>query len=373
MKHQTFLVAVLFFSQPLNAQSDFNKSEFILSGKIVGQMSGYLHLDYLNENGKYIRDSCLLNNGAFQFNGYINEPSHAYFYYKYGDDSNATEIFLEPDTMEAVFQVNDFKNGKIKGSVSQNEFTSLQLERNKITAKWKSTWNAFYSARAKNDMVKAQAIADQQLIFYDSELDSMDYHFIKQNADSYVSANVLFYKNQKLTLDSLKMFYTILSSNVQNSRDGKQIKEFINKEERVGIGKQAPDFTQNDMYGKHVSLKDFRGKFILLEFWASWCVPCREEAPYLIKAFNKYKEKNFTIIGVSIDKEKDKQAWIEAIKKDRLTWTQLSDLKGINNEVAQLYNVLPIPANFLIDPNGTIITTNLRGENLEKKLQQVIK
>jgi len=136
-------------------------------------------------------------------------------------------------------------------------------------------------------------------------------------------------------------------------------------------GSQAVDFTQNDTANKPVSLSSFKGKYVLVDFWASWCGPCRKENPAVVAAFNTYKDKNFTILGVSLDQNRDK--WLEAIKVDNLTWTHVSDLKFWSNEVAQLYKIQGIPANMLIDPNGKIIARNLRGEDLMQKLQQVLK
>ena len=142
----------------------------------------------------------------------------------------------------------------------------------------------------------------------------------------------------------------------------------------AGIGKVGsvlPEFKQNDANGKSISLSSFRGKYVLIDFWASWCGPCRAENPNVVKAFNAYKDKGFTILGVSLDQDKNK--WLEAIKKDGLTWTHVSDLKYWNNAVAVQFGIQSIPANFLIDPKGVVIGRDLRGEDLEKVLASNIK
>lgn len=141
----------------------------------------------------------------------------------------------------------------------------------------------------------------------------------------------------------------------------------------IPLGSKAIDFTQNDVNGKPVSLSSFKGKYVLVDFWASWCVPCRAENPNVVKAYNTYKGKGFTVLGVSLDAAKAKEAWLAAIRKDGLTWTQVSDLDGWDNKAAKAYGVHAIPQNFLIDPNGVIVGKNLRGEELDKKLASLFK
>jgi len=144
------------------------------------------------------------------------------------------------------------------------------------------------------------------------------------------------------------------------------------QEPKVGdIGSVITDFEQNDIDGKPVNIKSFRGKYVLIDFWASWCGPCRGENPNVVSAYKKYSNKNFTVLGVSLDKSKE--PWIQAINNDGLTWTHVSDLKGWTNAVAQKFGINSIPQNFLIDPNGVIIGKNLRGPDLDAKLESVIK
>ncbi|MDB5116543.1 MAG: hypothetical protein JWQ79_2035 [Mucilaginibacter sp.] len=142
---------------------------------------------------------------------------------------------------------------------------------------------------------------------------------------------------------------------------------------KVAIGSKAQDFTQNDPGEKPVSLSSFKGKYVLVDFWASWCGPCRAENPNVVKAYNKYKDKGFTVLGVSLDSQSARAAWLKAIKSDGLVWTQVSDLRGFKNEAAIMYDIKAIPQNFLIDPNGVVIGKDLRGDGLDAKLAAIFK
>ena len=151
----------------------------------------------------------------------------------------------------------------------------------------------------------------------------------------------------------------------------KSLEDRIEIAKKTGIGAYALEFSQNDTLGKPVSLSSFRGRYVLLDFWASWCGPCRAENPNLVKSFNHFKEKGFTVLGVSLDQPGKKDLWMKAIHDDKLTWTHVSDLAYWNNAAARMYGINGVPSNFLIDPQGKIVAKNLRGEALDKKLAEI--
>ena len=163
----------------------------------------------------------------------------------------------------------------------------------------------------------------------------------------------------------------VANKSVKNSASGKELQAVIAESKVGAIGTEAMDFTQADTTGTPVSLSSFRGKYVLVDFWASWCGPCRGENPNVVKAYNQFKDKNFTVLGVSLDK--DKAEWIKAIGEDKLTWYHISDLKYWNSAAVPLYGFDGIPYNVLVDPQGKIIGTNLRGTDLEIKLGEMIK
>lgn len=160
---------------------------------------------------------------------------------------------------------------------------------------------------------------------------------------------------------------------IKQTSSGKAFRQQIDNMIAVQIGKTAPDFSIRVTSGNIVRLSSLRGKYLLLDFWASWCDPCRNENPNVVKAYQKYRGENFEILGISLDDEKGKEKWLKAIQEDQLSWLQVSDLKGWQSEVAELYHVRGIPQNFLLNPEGKIVAIGLRGEALLKTLENILK
>lgn len=175
----------------------------------------------------------------------------------------------------------------------------------------------------------------------------------------------------RLEPEEFRQLFESLDKSVQESQYGKSVTVYVKSLKANVLNVVADDFSQEDTKGQPVKLSSFRGKYVLVDFWASWCGPCRQENPNVVKAYNRFKDKNFTILGVSLDDNRER--WLRAISQDGLAWTQVSDLRGWGNEVAVQYGVQSIPTNFLVDPAGKIIARNLRGEELEAKLEQLLK
>ena len=337
---------------------------FVVTGNVTGLPEGAeVKIATVNEGGTVVA-SAPVKGGAFTVTGSVPEPG---LYWLVLGSEQPQHIYLENNTIKVSGSKSDIKNIKIEGSASHADFDQFRKIFNPLVGELNAA--AAGAGKATDEKKHAQLMKQYDSIgrLIQVEVDN----YIANRKASYVSPFLLLVTAQlNDDIPRLESRFNLLDSSVRQSGIGKNLAEFIAFNKVGSVGTEAMEFTQNDPSGKPVSLSSFRGKYVLIDFWASWCKPCREENPNVVKAYKKFNNKNFTVLGVSLDR--DKEPWIKAIERDNLTWTQVSDLQFWNNSVAQLYHVQGIPQNFLVDPNGKIVGRNLRGEELEAKLCELL-
>jgi peroxiredoxin len=282
------------------------------------------------------------------------------------------QLFLEASKITVV-STDSFSNVKVSGSKSHDAYEVLNGLLKEVNAKSEALsaeYSALYQKKDKEGMAKLEsqfdALDEERKVIYKS--------YATTNPKSPIALfAVSQFAGWDIDAEKVEPVFNSLPAAVKESTGGKELSAKIATARKTGVGAMAMDFTQNDTAGVPVTLSSFRGKYILVDFWASWCGPCRAENPNVVKAYNNYKDKGFTIMGVSLDQPNAKDKWMKAIHDDQLTWTQVSDLKYWKNDVAVLYGIQAIPQNFLIDPQGKIVGKNLRGEDLVKKLDTLLK
>ena len=362
----------------------FAQNTFTLKGKI-GNLNAPAKV-YLDRrvNGESFLDSAILKNGEFAITAPINEPYMAMLMLDHegkgdihaGGENDNRLLYLDKGVI-TITSADSVSKGAITGSVINAEYDRYKLyisAYDSCMADINKDYGAATEAQLKDTMFAK--LLDARFHQAIKVRGILQQNFILENPNSFFSVVALkeIAVRTSMNLALVEPIYNGLSETVRNSPIGRQFKESMENERRLAIGSVAPDFTQNDVNGKPVKLSDFRGKYVLLDFWASWCGPCRGESPYVLAAYKTYHPKNFNVLSVSLDKAGSKAAWLAAIQKDGVqAFTHVSDLKYWDNAVAHMYGITAVPSNFLINPEGKIIARNLRGENLEKQLAVLIK
>lgn len=343
------------------------------SYKLTVKLSGAEGKAYLSQrvNGEWAkRDSTDLNNGEYLFEGKVKNPEM--FYLTVGSKKDRLPFFLENSVITVTGAADSLSKAKIAGSAVQDELNLLQDKLDQLDAKAM----ALYKQSKQMEKEGAKAKADSLMALSDNifgQSDKAQKDYVKTHPDSWISPYLLGRIYYEMEADTLDAFLKGLNPKLDSVSTILTLKQRVEKLKTVAVGQTAPDFTMNDPEGKPVKLSDIYQKnaYTLVDFWASWCGPCRRENPNVVAIYGKYKGKGFSVFGVSLDTDKDK--WLKAVADDKLAWDQVSDLKGWKNEAAALYAVNSIPSNLLLDKTGKIIGRNLRGEDLAKMMASLLK
>lgn len=394
-----FLLGTLLLAQDRQAGKDFS-----LDGKIEGVNAGTIYLSrYDFAQGKVYKDSAQIEYDLFYFNGKVSEPAE--FQISLRKDasndrtSNTASIFIEPVKMSIALQKDHFDQALIAGSVSQRELDDLNKEKASIMKILKPLGEGYDrknmeyidAMRRTKDEDSLQYYKDIAVAAHDAmdpygeQLEKIDDAFIKSHPASYVTASMMRWKTGSMTVSEIESIYNKMPPAIQQSSYGKNILQELNKLKAGSPGAKAYQWAATDINGKELNLADFKGKYVMLDFWASWCVPCRKGNPHLISLYNKYKSKGFEIIGVSDDDSKP-DAWKKAVEKDGIgIWRHVLrglDMKKVrsgegkgDNEINEHYGIHTLPTKILIDPSGMIVGRYGGGgeddEAMDKKLDEV--
>ena len=307
-----------------------NGNGYLINGEISDIRSGMVYLKEYQDKNYTLVDSAEVSGGKFEFRGFAMQTL-AYGLTTDKESNNPLVFFLGNETMN-VKMSEEQKTLDIEGS----PINTLYQETVGKVGKEGFDINEFAASNPSSALTPY-----------------------------YIMRNLAW----GLDLEQLKSLRSKLDKSLDNNKYVKQMEDLIARKEAVQVGKVAPDFTLPDPDGKPVSLKDFRGKYVLVSFWAGWCPDCRRENPFIVEAYNKYKGKNFTVLGVSLDR--NRETWLNTIEQQGLTWTQVSDLKYWQSDVVELYAIRWVPTGILLDPNGRILNISLNEDELVKNLASV--
>lgn len=340
--------------------------EYTIKGTISG-LPDELVLLQIRKGGAWVTlDSVMASQGTFEMTGTIDRPAMMYLRFK--GVPGSVPVFMENASIEVTGSTDSLDQISITGSVSHDEYTAYMDSKEALYQQYEDLSEQYRLADSTGDPDQKKAIEDKFKSLEQQDKEGM-VTFISEHPASYVAAFIARSNSYMLELEELEKITAALSPALDSSQYVKELNERVAVMKKTAIGQPAIDFTMADSAGNPVSLSSFKGKYLLVDFWASWCQPCRLENPNVVACYRDFSPLGFDILGVSFDR--NREDWLRAIAEDTLTWTHVSDLSFWDNAAGKLYGINAIPSNILLDPGQIIIAKNLRGEELRVRLGNI--
>ena len=371
------IIVLLITASLFVACNKLGDNEFVIKGTIDGIENGkFVILETQDESmGIKSIDTTVVMEGKFEFKGTSLEPE---LHFLQVETVQGKVVFvLEQGEINVTAYKDSINKSKIGGTFNNDQFASYNLGQIEIQKKMADYRNVnqqkMDAAMQANDTLAVNELRDGFLKLKEEEK-NFNFTFCEDNPKAFIC--VLMIQSMLYQPDAdfirIEKIYNALDKSVKETKPGKSVGEMISNSSAAEVGKQAPEFSAPTPEGKLVSLKESLGKVTIIDFWASWCAPCRKENPNVVALYNEFHEKGLNIIGVSLDKEGDETKWKDAITADKLTWAQVSNLQYWNEPIAKKYNVKSIPAVFILDASGKIVAKDLRGEELKAKVIELL-
>jgi len=343
------------------------KNEFRITGTVDSVFDGVVYLQRRTDAPMISIDSIQLSQGKFSFSGTIDFPE--IYYINIPATKSLVPFFAEASDITININTTDINRTDITGSKNQAKYDGYLDMLEQFNTQMRDNYQMYLKAVEIGDDEKA-AYFDSLMTDFDDKRNAFSKNFVLKNNQSFISPYIAFRNSWNYEMEELEETLDNFDTILNNSLYTGFLKEYLKTMKRTSVGMMYVSFMMEDTTGMFLPIADLLGKnYLLVDFWASWCGPCRIENPNLVAAYQKYHSKGFDILGISLDTNRDR--WIKAIHDDNLTWHHVSDLKGWENKAARIYGVRAIPANLLLDPRGYIIAKNLKGEDLQKKLEEL--
>lgn len=381
MKYFSFLtigLTLLFMS--CNSAPENKNDGYTISGTVPGVYDGvraYLKI-VDNQRREMYQDTAIVFNEKFTFKGQIDSPE--LWHLSINGIEGMLPVFIENKDLTVTIDSKSLNNSSVSGSKSNDALTTYSKRLRTLSEKQNSLIIKNRDLTNSGDTEAKSKIATE-ISEVNQELTNLPMTFLTEHPDNYFSLVLLesLINAPNADIEAIEKRYNAIGDAIKSSDIGKSVFQRLEAKKiqmarlnSLNIGQMAPDFTAPNTNGESVALNDIKGKVTIIDFWASWCGPCRRENPNVVKTYKKYHDKGLEIIGVSLDRPDQKDRWLKAIKDDQLDWHHVSHLNYFNDPVAQLYNITSIPATFILDASGKIVAKNLRGDALEKKIAELL-